>query len=191
MKNSIVATFIVFLLASCTAHVTPPSGLAAPVSVYVLDHGRHSSLVVPGESGWRRYAYGDWQWYAENRTGVMQGAAALFWPTQAGLGRQLLAQPPDLAPSLTVGFVSLHEIRVEAEQAAALVERLDALHDRERVRRGVNSTYQLEFVEHPQPYWLFSQSNGMVASWLREMDCEISRGPLRASWEIAETHSSD
>lgn len=127
MKGSIVAALLAFSLAGCTAHVIPPSGLTAPVSVYVLDHGRHSSLVLPGESGWRRYAYGDWQWYAENRTGLMQGAAALFWPTQAGLGRQLLAQPPDLAPSLTVGFVSLHKIPADAEKVAALVERLDAL----------------------------------------------------------------
>lgn len=77
MKGSIVAALLAFSLAGCTAHVIPPSGLTAPVSVYVLNHGRHSSLVLPGESGWRRYAYGDWQWYAENRTGLMQGAAAL------------------------------------------------------------------------------------------------------------------
>lgn len=191
MKSSSVPALLAFALASCTAHVTPPSGLTSPVSVYVLDHGRHSSLVLPGESGWQRYAYGDWQWYAEDQTGLMQGAAALFWPTRAGLGRQQLAQPPDQAPALTVGFVSLHEIRVDADKAAALAERLNTLHAREQVQRRVSHIYQLEFVEHPQPYWLFSQSNGMVANWLRQMGCEINRGPLRAHWEIAAGHSGN
>lgn len=184
MNFPIVLALTALALVGCTANVTPPSGLISPVSVYVLDHGRHSSLVVPGDSGWSRYAYGDWQWYAEGQTGLVQGAAALFWPTQAGLGRQQLAQPPDQAPALTVGFESLHEIRVEAAQAAALVERLDALHDRKAARRHINHTYQLEFVEHPEHYWMFSQSNNMVAKWLREMDCEINRGPLRAHWQV-------
>lgn len=152
----------------------------------MLDHGRHSSLVVPDEAGWQRYAYGDWRWYAEGETGLVQGLAALFWPTRAGLGRQRLALPPDQAPNLTVGFESLHEIQVEAASASALVERLDALHEREQALRRINRAYQLEFAAHPERYWLFNQSNGKVAEWLREMDCEVNRRPLLARWQVEE-----
>jgi len=179
-----VLTLLTALLTGCTASVTPPDGLMQPVSVYVLDHGRHSSLVIPGETGWQRYAYGDWRWYAEGETGLVQGVAALFWPTPAGLGRQQLALLPDQTPALTVGFESLHEIRVEATNAAALARRLAALHEREHALRRFNSAFQLEFAAHPERYWVFNQSNGKVAEWLREMGCEINRRPLLARWHV-------
>jgi len=184
--NPVPFLALLALLNACTTSVTPPAGLTQAVSVYIVDHGRHSSLVIPGETGWQRYAYGDWRWYAEGETGLLQGAAALFWPTPAGLGRQRLAQLPDLTPALNVGFESLHEIRVEATSAAALASRLAALHEREEARRRFNSLYRLEFAAHPERYWVFNQSNGKVAEWLREMGCEVSRTALLARWRVNE-----
>lgn len=182
--GSILALVMAAALTACTTSVTPPAGLTHAVSVYLLDHGRHSSLVIPSESGWQRYAYGDWRWYAEGETGLLQGAAALFWPTPAGLGRQRLALQPNQMPALTVGYQSMHEIRVEAASAAALASRLAALHEREGAVRRFNGTYQLEFVEHPESYWIFNQSNGQVAQWLEELGCEVNSRPLLARWHV-------
>jgi len=182
--GSILVLLLSAALNACTTSVTPPAGLTHAVSVYLLDHGRHSSWVIPSESGWQRYAYGDWRWYAEGETGLLQGAAALFWPTPAGLGRQRLAQQPNQMPVFTVGYQSMHEIRVEAANAAALASRLAALHERQEAGRRFNSTYQLEFAEHPEGYWIFNQSNGQVAQWLEEMGCEVNSRPLLARWHI-------
>jgi hypothetical protein len=180
----LVLLAIAAMLGACTTTVTPPSDLTETVSVYIVDHGRHSSLVIPSEAGWQRYAYGDWRWYAEGETGLLQGAAALLWPTPAGLGRQRLEQRPDQAPAFNVGFESLHEIKVEATSAATLATRLAALHEREDALRHFNAAHRLEFAAHPERYWVFNQSNGKVAQWLQELGCEVNGLPLLARWHV-------
>ncbi len=80
-------------LSGCGATVYPPPDVAAPSQVGVLDHGQHSSLILQIPDGMVRYSYGDWKWYALRQTGPAEGIAALFWPTQAGLGRKQLPGP--------------------------------------------------------------------------------------------------
>lgn len=53
-------------LAGCVAHVQPPRVERGAQKVFLVDHGRHPSLVLPhGEGRAVRYAYGDWKWFAE------------------------------------------------------------------------------------------------------------------------------
>src|ERR687898_1077107 len=66
------------IVAACAATfvVAPPplvpAATRAPVAV--LDHGQHSSLVIGRPDGRMvRYAYGDWRWYAEGKTGAAEG----------------------------------------------------------------------------------------------------------------------
>ena len=80
-------------LSGCGATVYPPPGVAAPSQVGVLDHGQHSSLILQIPDGMVRYSYGDWKWYAFRQTGPTEGTSALFWPSQAALGRKELPGP--------------------------------------------------------------------------------------------------
>ncbi|MEI2420236.1 hypothetical protein V6O07_08175, partial [Arthrospira platensis SPKY2] len=84
------------LLAACSATILPPPHPTDPVTVVLLDHGRHSSLVLPDSAGGAlRYSYGDWDYYVMRDTALASGARALFRSTPAALGRQHLAVPPE------------------------------------------------------------------------------------------------
>jgi hypothetical protein len=145
-----------------------------PTTVYVLDHGRHTSLVLPDERGLVRYAYGDWRWYALGDTGIHQGLAALFTRSPAGLGRRLLPgdTPDEAFARLQVGVEARLSIRVEASAATALRDQLDHLHAVAAVRVE-NASADLEFALHPEPYSLLNNSNTMVTAWLEALGCRV------------------
>lgn len=67
---------VLLLLAGCAGRLTPPEAPVSPVTVYLLDHGRHASLVLPRrEGGMVRYSYGEWRWYVEAERHLLSGAA--------------------------------------------------------------------------------------------------------------------
>jgi hypothetical protein len=155
--------------------------------VWVLDHGRHSSLLLPAEQGLARYSWGDWQWYAEGVTGLGSGLNALFAPSASALGRQRLPEAVDLGSALThmsVGVAASTELRVEADAAHRLRESLDA-HFERAARRHYNADFQLLFVPDPRPYSLADNSNRRVAEWLVELGCEIRGNPVLSGWRLA------
>jgi hypothetical protein len=174
----------------CSTVVVPPSRPADPEPVFLLDHGRHASLVLPGaEGGIVRYAYGDWRWYAEGNTGLWQGAAALFWPTRAGLGRREMEGPVGVGAvrrQVRVPIEVLYELMVEARAVAGLRMRLDSIYEENLATRLTSRLYDLEFVEHPNNYWALHNSNVVVASWLRELGVRVEGAALFSDWQVSE-----
>jgi hypothetical protein len=184
-----LATAIVALalLTGCSARIVPPPEPLDPVSVWVLDHGQHSSLMLPAERGLARYSWGDWKWYAEGRTGVASGLNALLVRSPSALGRQLLPHAGDLAEALSamsVGVTTSTELRVEADAARRLREGLDAQFDAAD-RRHHNPEYDVVFIADERPYTLADNSNRRVAEWLTELGCEIRGSPILSDWRIA------
>jgi hypothetical protein len=95
-EGRVLGALLALCLSGCTTVVVPPARVAEPARVALLDHGRHASLVLKtAESGMVRYAYGDWDWYAQGTTGAIEGSAAVLWPTRAALGRRRLPGPGD------------------------------------------------------------------------------------------------
>jgi hypothetical protein len=178
-------------LAGCaTTIVVPPPAPADPVDVYVIDHGRTTSLAIAAsDGGMLRYAYGDWDYYALGRNDFWHGVAALLWPTQAGLGRGVLEGPltPDSVRRQLTAIEAIHALRVERTLSLAFERRMDALFDSRRGTRVDNAAYRLSFVHHPRPYTYFWNSNHAVASWLRELGCRTQGWPARASWRVVTT----
>jgi hypothetical protein len=161
-----------------TTSIVPPPVPADPIEVFVLDHGRTTSLAIAAsDGGMLRYAYGDWDYYALGRNDFLHGVAAVLWPTQAGLGRGVLEGPPteaSLRRQLT-GLEAIHALRVERALGREFERRMEALFDSRRETRVDNHLYKLSFVHHPRPYTYFWNSNHAVASWLRELGC-VTRG---------------
>lgn len=161
-----------------------------PVSLVMVDHGRHPSLMIPEGEGGIRYTWGEWRWYAHNEIGVLRGLNAVFWPTQATLGRYHFEQWPERGASAYIipeGYRELLILEVEQEKARSLKDRLDGVFEEGAEQARVyNPVYRLEFVPLEENYWVFNQSNQRMISWLRELGLEV-RGPgLYSNWRLIE-----
>ncbi len=175
------------LLGGCATTIVPPDSVDRPQSVFVLDHGRHSSLVLPHPDGFVRYAYGDWGWYAEVDTGPAEALRAVFWPTRAGLGRRQTDRPATregLREGLRVGIQEIHAVEVDADRVTALRDSLEARHRENLSSVKYNATYDLAFVEYPEAYAFWHNSNHKVADWLRRLGCTIEGTAFWAWWEV-------
>lgn len=174
-------------LGGCVTRVVPPGDVREPAKVFILDHGRHTSLVVSTpEGGLVRYAYGDWRFYAERETGLGHAIAASFWNTPGALGRRHLPGPPDSASvRRQVPFVieTLHEIEVEQARLADLRAELDAIFATAE-RELETPSADLVFVPHPRDYNLRHNSNTAIAAWLVKLGCETKGPAILARWRI-------
>jgi hypothetical protein len=182
-------------VSSCATVVFPPQHVADPAQVGVLDHGHHTSLIVQtADDDMLRYSYGDWKWYALRQTGPAEGSAALLRPTQAALGRKELPGP--FSPTAVVREVRVpieHAIylTVDAREVRRLVGRLNRIFYDNQAEQIDNDAYDLVFVPHPQRYWMFHNSNQVVAQWLVELQCRVEGPALVAEWRLgAETAAS-
>jgi hypothetical protein len=188
----VVAVVVVLgLLAApmaCTTRILPPIGVQDPVTVFLLDHGRTPSLVIPEPSGGMvRYAYGDWRWYALADTGIWNGIAALFWPTRGTLGRLPMQGPVTLSSidqQLTVPSENVYLIVVERQAAFQLQQELDRIYQDHAHTLIHNEAYELHFVHHPRSYTYFNNSNHAVARWLRSMGCRVIGPAFASRWRV-------
>ena len=174
--------------AACTNVIVPPPEPLAPQAVYVLDHGRHASLVLPAaDSGLVRYAFGDWKYYAESKTGVAEASAAVLLPTASGLGRRHLPEPATeegVRAAIRLGIEDVHEVIVDRLAMARLREVLDSIFYANQESLIYNRGYDLEFVRHPRRYTIFRNSNWMVVDWLRQLGCQVSGLLLLSRWRV-------
>jgi hypothetical protein len=190
--RQIVALAASGIVAACAATyvVAPPplAPTAARVLVAVLDHGRHSSLVIGIPDGRMvRYAYGDWGWYAEGKTGTAEGYAALFRETPGALGRRVMAGPltaEALHRQVRVVIEDMLMLDVDAAAAQRLVDKLDGIAEASRAHMLTNQQVDLDFFPHPVPYTEAHSSNRVLAGWLREMGAEVEGDGLTADWKL-------
>jgi hypothetical protein len=178
--------FLILLIVSCTTSIKPPQEKGKLVAL--VDHGRHASLIIEGpDQSHYRYAYGDWNFYAEMRTGFFSGARALMWPTQAALGRKVITADFNyraLSDWLPDGVEEMLIFSVDSSKAQKLKEKLDDIFYANIDSKLINNDYGLEFVFHPEGYWMFNNSNQMVGRWMKELGGELSGGAFFSNWKI-------
>lgn len=179
------------LLASpvgCSTTIHPPEAGEGAVAVALVDHGAHASLMLPDEGGqMTRWAYGERKWYAQQKTGVVRALPALLWPTQAVLGRKHLPGPisgHNIRRRVGVVIETVWIIRVQQSQARTLHRNLDDLYRRHIDTQLINETYDLRFVDHPEGYSYFHNSNHMVAHWLRRLGCQVDGPTFHSTWRV-------
>jgi hypothetical protein len=186
----IVLLSLLAVLTGCVATVEapsdPPPADARPV--FLLDHGYHSSLVLGrADNSIVRYVYGEWRWYALGETGFFRVFPTLLVPTQAALGRRVLAGPATrdgVRLEVRVGIDELHQFHADPARADALIEALDALFQANRDTVYYNLMYDVELVKHPERYRLGNNSNHFVADWLRQLGIEVRGSPMISRWRV-------
>lgn len=181
-------SLLAWVLASWTTIITPQAVLSDPVEVFVVDHGRTTSLVVPASNGkLLRYAYGDWDWYALGKHSFWHAVSALLWPTRGALGRGLLDGPAtieNIGPQVPAPE-EIHAVRVERARLLAFETRMEAFYGSDREAAVANPEVGLSFVHHPHAYTVFWNSNHAVASWLRELGSTTRGFSFGANWRVS------
>ena len=176
-------------LAGCTTTIIPPANPTDPVSVFVLDYGRHSSLLLPDTSAqaFIEYAYGDWNWFALDRSEWYDVFPTLFWPTRGALGRRTLHVESN--PETILGVLACEhvlEVTVSARRARELSAELDSQFERRSDTVHYQPLYDLSFVHGETAFHLFENCNHVLADWLRDLGCEIQGPAMAADFVVRE-----
>jgi hypothetical protein len=176
-----------FGLGGCQQRIHPPANVSDPVRVFVVDYGRHASLALPREEepGLVEWSWGDWNWFALERTGAIEGLQALFASPQSTLSRRELApaqDPQELSRRLGGEAVALD---VERERSRALRRQLEERWNRRRDQAVVHPSGRV-FVPDDARYSLTYNSVHELARWLRMLGAEVSVAGVTANFRLEE-----
>ena len=163
-----------FILLSSPTFIIPPTTPTAPVTVYVIDYGYHSRLVLPdGEGKFVQYAYGDWRYFALNRQNLVNGIAALLYPTQGTIGRRQFNNLAEFYRQLERDRNTLLGFEVDAAKVAQLLKLLDRRFRQNLPMQVKNPRNHLTFVPDDRDYIMFHNSNHELVKWLQNLDCRV------------------
>jgi len=187
MPNRIILLlFTILLLSGCSATVKPPENLVDPVTIYLVDHGRHASLVLPTEDRFTRFSYGDWDYYALRKTGFNNAIPALFWSTTGALGRQTIpaadGHPDWQAANLIIE--AIYPIEVEKQASQDLSIKLADTFQQFGEHHYINYQTGMQFVPIDQKYRIDRNSNQRIGQWLEVLGCEVEGILILSNWRI-------
>lgn len=184
----LVAKLIILIYAP--NFIIPPRDPVAPTTVYVLDYGFHSRLVLP-DRGARliQYGYGDWQHFARQERNLITTLKALFIPTQGTLARE------ELINSSTIQEIAEAQARITSltievanEKVVKLRNKLQDRFDRNIETKVEGNRTNVQFVKDDQDYTIFYNSNHQVADWLEELGCEVEGVLILPNFQLQENH---
>jgi hypothetical protein len=182
------ALFLLAMLSGgCATHVTPPSFVRDPVTVFVTDYGKHSSIVLPDpDGGYVEYAYGDYDWFALGDVNLFSGIRAIFASPKATLGRRYFpARDGPLAPA-DLRCEKLSEFAASQARVEALRMNLESIFNRSREKPIHSDFSMLEHVPDPQQYWLFHNCNHATAEWLRSLGCRVDGPAILSNFRLTQ-----
>ncbi|MEX2381472.1 MAG: hypothetical protein WD490_03745 [Opitutales bacterium] len=169
--------------------IHPPAELREPVTVTILDYGRHSRLALPGRPGEVvEYSTGEWHYYALRKRNPWRITVAMSGVSRGSLGRRFLPEPtagrdfPDMTRALRSS-----QIQVEQEKVSALLEKFEKKWQENVGTRIHYSDSRMSFVDAGTRYHLFRNSNHQVAEWLEFLGCEIEGHPILSNFRVEES----
>ena len=187
----LVLLLAAFALGGCQHVIEPPASVSDPVRVFVIDYGRHASLALPQEkSGLVEWSWGDWNWFALERTGPLEGLQALFASPRSTLSRRELApagNAEDLAVRLRAQEVL--SLDVERERARALLRHLEARWLRRRDQAVTHPSGRV-FVPDDARYSLSNNSVHELARWIEALGADVSGTGVTANFKLRQPRSA-
>ena len=186
MKAALLLVLMTVLV-GCTTTVIPPQTNRPTTQVYLADYGRHSSLLLPEDSGgYSEYAFGDWEWFAVGDTLLWVGIGSMLHSSQATLGRRNVEWQPDVKDfAHALGAEKVQRIACPVDRVAALAGALDQRYWRDAAHGGDDEIFYSDYselwhVKDNENYCALHNCNHVTARWLRELGCTI-RGPAMFS----------
>lgn len=180
---AILALISLILIASPTV-IIPPVNPVVPVTVYVVDLGLHSRLVLPdGDDGLIQYAFGDWRYFALNQQDLGDGVAALLIPTQGTLGRRKYENIAQLGQTIDANITIL-DFAVDKTKTIQLQKLLDQRFQQNITTQIFNPLNQMNFVQDDLDYTLYHNSNHELVAWLKTLDCRVEGFVLLADFQL-------
>lgn len=175
MRTACILPLLLAAASGCTMVVRPPADAREPTTVFIADYQLHASLLLPREDGTlAEYAYGQWDWFALNREGLLDALRIVTFPSRGTLGRRTLTGAEDSeALRARMGVEAVHALTVERETSAALLKRLDDEYAAELATEVYNPQEQMTFVHCRRLYWTGWNCNHALAAWLEELGCEV------------------
>jgi hypothetical protein len=184
----VILAFVFVVLIAYPATIIPPSDPVEPVTVYVVDLGLHSRLVLPDrDQGLIQYAYGDWRYFALNQQGLGSGVRALLIPTQGTLGRRRYANISGLQQSVSSDTTIL-SFAVARNKVTALNQFLDQRFENNIYTAIFNPQNQMIFVQDDLDYTLCHNSNHELVVWLKKLNCRVEGFVLLADFQLQVPH---
>jgi hypothetical protein len=171
----------------CAGTVHPPVNPTDPVTVYLADYGRHSSIVLPdGDNQCIEWAFGDWRWFALGDTKTSVALAAMLHSPQAALGRrEITPQPDDQAMQRTLQADHVVHFQVSSERAKALLDALERRYAR-HADTQIHSDYaQLDMVKDNEHYWVLHNCNHVTMHWLKKLGCRVDGMGVLSNFKLA------
>lgn len=182
---SVLAAIALILIASPAVIIPPPKPIQ-PVTVYVIDQGLHSRLVLPdNDNKLIQYAYGDWRYFALNQQNLGSGIAALLIPTQGTLGRREYQDLAEMKQTLNSNN-SVLSFPVAQLDVIRLKQSLDKRFNQNISTQIFNPLNKMYFVQDDLDYTLYHNSNHELVVWLEALDCRVEGFVLLADFKISE-----
>ena len=179
------AFFLLIALSGCGAHITPPPHPADPVTVFVTDYGRHSTLLLPDDRGrWVEYTWGDWDWLGLNDRKWYKVLTPLFFSRASAFGRKWIETNPAAAPPDSGSWLRLISIPVSRTDAETLRRNLDDRYLREADTTVYSAIDRCCYAREEKHYWLFYNCNDQTADWLRSLGCRVEGMTMTSKFKL-------
>lgn len=192
-SGALAVSIALLALWGCTTTIIPPPServASDPVRVFLADHGRHSSILLPLDDDGTRmveYAYGEWRWFALDESGIFHAPRAMLARSTGTLGRRHVGGPfEEDHLSRFLRLESIYTIIVHRDDAARLRRSLEKQYGAHPDTMVYSERYAMHFVQVDEAYTLRNNCNPVTGRWLEELGCEL-RGPaIFSSWRVRE-----
>jgi hypothetical protein len=171
----------------CGGTIVPPASPTHPVTVYVADYGRHSTLIMPTDDGGMvEYAFGDWDWLAGMNRKWYRAVVALFFSNGSAFGRRFFDHIPS-QQEFDFNIEAKKHVTFEVDRGKMVALR-DLLDRQYRAAEGTavfspDGNYM--YVRDPERYWLFHNCNHVTERWLRELGCDVKGACVTSKFKVA------
>ncbi|HEY7090521.1 MAG TPA: hypothetical protein VH518_20655 [Tepidisphaeraceae bacterium] len=192
VTNFLLLGLIFCITSGCTTTVTPPPHVGDPVTVYLADYGRHSSLLLPtSPNHYMEYAFGDWNFFALGHTQWWVGAEAMVHSPKSTLGRrEVVVKADDERLRRWLGCKRLMRFQADRLRVDVLNMNLERTFDVSPIE-SVHSKYSdLDHVPDDEQYWGFHNCNHVTAEWLRQLGCEVTGTANFSNFRLSATTPS-